>query len=197
MSVSRIRRVGDMSWVRLYFRVIKIWPELGAAIVTVPACLGWQSVESSIHQLPPHLGNPSFWFYFNHSAFKMTETNNSTESEQQYKFNVSMSCSGCSGAVERALKKQEGVAKIDISLETQTVLVHAKAPATFEIVREKIANTGKTINSSEILASWRCFQLPSHPRPPKLRASNFQDDNLIVPLQDCREWPSSFYSWTQ
>jgi hypothetical protein len=28
--------------------------------------------------------------------------------EQQFKFNVAMSCSGCSGAVERALKKQEG-----------------------------------------------------------------------------------------
>ncbi|KAA1068678.1 Cytosolic copper metallochaperone [Puccinia graminis f. sp. tritici] len=59
-----------------------------------------------------------------------------------------MTCSGCSGAVERALKKQEGVSKIDISLETQTVLVHAHPPATFDIVREKIAKTGKTINSN-------------------------------------------------
>ncbi|KAA1099399.1 Cytosolic copper metallochaperone [Puccinia graminis f. sp. tritici] len=73
--------------------------------------------------------------------------------EQQYKFNVAMTCSGCSGAVERALKKQEGVSKIDISLETQTVLVHAHPPATFDIVREKIAKTGKTINSSEVVVS--------------------------------------------
>jgi hypothetical protein len=45
----------------------------------------------------------------------------------------------------------EGVSKIDISLETQTVLVHAHPPATFDIVREKIAKTGKTINSSEVV----------------------------------------------
>jgi copper chaperone len=28
--------------------------------------------------------------------------------EHHYKFNVSMSCGGCSGAVERVLKKLEG-----------------------------------------------------------------------------------------
>lgn len=28
--------------------------------------------------------------------------------EHQYKFNVSMSCGGCSGAVERVLKKLDG-----------------------------------------------------------------------------------------
>ncbi|WAQ88662.1 hypothetical protein PtA15_10A81 [Puccinia triticina] len=79
----------------------------------------------------------------------MSDAATASGPEQQYKFNVAMSCSGCSGAVERALKKQEGVSKIDISLETQTVLVHAHPPATFDIVREKIAKTGKTINSSE------------------------------------------------
>jgi copper chaperone len=29
-------------------------------------------------------------------------------SDHQYKFNVSMSCGGCSGAVERILKRLEG-----------------------------------------------------------------------------------------
>jgi copper chaperone CopZ len=29
-------------------------------------------------------------------------------SDHQYKFNVSMSCGGCSGAVERVLKKLDG-----------------------------------------------------------------------------------------
>ncbi|KAA1104250.1 Cytosolic copper metallochaperone [Puccinia graminis f. sp. tritici] len=84
-----------------------------------------------------------------------------------YKFNVAMTCSGCSGAVERALKKQEGVSKIDISLETQTVLVHAHPPATFDIVREKIAKTGKTINSiddsrfgREVVERESFFQFP-------------------------------------
>jgi hypothetical protein len=31
-----------------------------------------------------------------------------TMAEHQYKFNVSMSCGGCSGAVERVLKKLDG-----------------------------------------------------------------------------------------
>ncbi|PLW06079.1 hypothetical protein PCANC_07466 [Puccinia coronata f. sp. avenae] len=83
----------------------------------------------------------------------MAEAAGTSGPEQQFKFNVAMSCSGCSGAVERALKKQEGVSKIDISLETQTVLVSASPPATFDVVREKIAKTGKTINSSEVVSS--------------------------------------------
>lgn len=33
-------------------------------------------------------------------------------SEHQYKFNVSMSCGGCSGAVERVLKKLDGQYRI-------------------------------------------------------------------------------------
>lgn len=32
----------------------------------------------------------------------------STMSDHQYKFNVTMTCGGCSGAVERVLKKLEG-----------------------------------------------------------------------------------------
>jgi copper chaperone len=31
-------------------------------------------------------------------------------SEHNYKFNVQMSCGGCSGAVERVLKKLDGIA---------------------------------------------------------------------------------------
>ncbi|EGG00717.1 uncharacterized protein MELLADRAFT_93048 [Melampsora larici-populina 98AG31] len=74
-----------------------------------------------------------------------------SEQPSQFKFEVAMSCSGCSGAVERALKKQEGVTNVEISLESQTVLVSAIAPATFEVVKEKIAKTGKEIKKSEIV----------------------------------------------
>ncbi|KAH9811293.1 hypothetical protein DFH28DRAFT_1131216 [Melampsora americana] len=74
-----------------------------------------------------------------------------SEQSSQFKFEVAMSCSGCSGAVERALKKQEGVTNVEISLETQTVLVSAIEPATFEVVKEKIAKTGKEIKKSEIV----------------------------------------------
>ncbi|KAK0524677.1 Cytosolic copper metallochaperone, partial [Tilletia horrida] len=62
-------------------------------------------------------------------------------SEHEYKFNVAMSCSGCSGAVDRVLKKLEGVTSYDISLDTQTVVVKGTAP--FETVLEKIKKTGK------------------------------------------------------
>jgi len=71
--------------------------------------------------------------------------------EQTYKFNVSMSCTGCSGAVDRALKRTEGVNNIDISLEKQEVIVKATAP--YETVLEKIKKTGKKVNSGEILAA--------------------------------------------
>ncbi|KAK1836139.1 hypothetical protein QBC39DRAFT_367528 [Podospora conica] len=71
--------------------------------------------------------------------------------QQTYKFNVAMSCGGCSGAVERVLKKLEGVKSYDVSLETQTVLVVADEGLNFETVREKIAKTGKEIKSAEVV----------------------------------------------
>ncbi|KAE8211160.1 hypothetical protein CF319_g653 [Tilletia indica] len=71
-------------------------------------------------------------------------------SEHEYKFNVAMNCSGCSGAVDRVLKKLDGVSSYDISLDTQTVVVKGTAP--FETVLEKIKKTGKEVRSSEVVA---------------------------------------------
>ncbi|KAI1795793.1 copper chaperone taha, partial [Ganoderma leucocontextum] len=65
------------------------------------------------------------------------------QSEHTYKFNVKMTCSGCSGAVDRVLKKTEGVSSYDISLEKQEVLV--KGTIEYEPLREKIAKTGKEV----------------------------------------------------
>ncbi|KGO65135.1 Heavy metal-associated domain, HMA [Penicillium italicum] len=70
-------------------------------------------------------------------------------SDHQYKFNVTMSCGGCSGAVERVLKKLEGVKTFDISLETQTVNVITEPTLSYDNVLEKIKKTGKTVNSGE------------------------------------------------
>ncbi|KAH8922815.1 copper chaperone taha [Atractiella rhizophila] len=70
---------------------------------------------------------------------------------QTYKFNVTMTCTGCSGAVERVLKKTEGVESFDISLEKQEVIVNANASAPYETVLEKIKKTGKTVNSGEVV----------------------------------------------
>ncbi|KJZ80172.1 Metal homeostasis factor ATX1 [Hirsutella minnesotensis 3608] len=63
-----------------------------------------------------------------------------------YEFNVTMTCGGCSGAIDRVLKKLEGVESYDVSLESQHVKVVTALP--YETVYEKIAKTGKKINSA-------------------------------------------------
>ncbi|ORZ02858.1 putative ATX1-antioxidant protein and metal homeostasis factor [Syncephalastrum racemosum] len=65
----------------------------------------------------------------------------------QYTFNVEMSCSGCSGAVNRALSRLEGIEKIDISLEKQTVVVDTELPR--EKILETIKKTGKTVKDEQ------------------------------------------------
>ncbi|KAL9095677.1 MAG: hypothetical protein Q9165_002109 [Trypethelium subeluteriae] len=69
--------------------------------------------------------------------------------EHNYKFNVSMSCGGCSGAVERVLKKLDGVKSYDVSLETQTANIVADESLDYNTVLEKISKTGKKVNSGE------------------------------------------------
>ncbi|KAI1297117.1 Cytosolic copper metallochaperone [Mortierella claussenii] len=59
-----------------------------------------------------------------------------------YKYDVTMTCSGCSGAVTRVLTKLEGVDKFDVSLETQKVTVESSTLTEDEIL-EKIKKTGK------------------------------------------------------
>ncbi|KAF9454521.1 copper ion chaperone [Macrolepiota fuliginosa MF-IS2] len=69
-------------------------------------------------------------------------------SEHTYKFDVKMSCSGCSGAITRVLTKAKesgGVSEFEVSLEKQEVLVKSKE--SYDIIREKIAKTGKEIRS--------------------------------------------------
>ncbi|KAJ3361563.1 Cytosolic copper metallochaperone [Allomyces javanicus] len=60
-----------------------------------------------------------------------------------YTFNVTMTCTGCSGAVERALKRLGGINKLDISLEKQTVVV--ETDHSLETVFETIKKTGKAV----------------------------------------------------
>ncbi|TFK55047.1 copper chaperone taha [Heliocybe sulcata] len=67
--------------------------------------------------------------------------------EHTYKFDVKMTCSGCSGAVDRVLKKTEGVSSYDISLEKQEVLV--KGSIDYDSLLEKIKKTGKEVRSGE------------------------------------------------
>ncbi|KAL2221414.1 heavy metal-associated domain-containing protein [Thermoascus aurantiacus ATCC 26904] len=69
--------------------------------------------------------------------------------DHQYKFNISMSCGGCSGAVERVLKKLEGVKSYEVSLENQTATVVTDSSVTYDTVLATIKKTGKTVNSGE------------------------------------------------
>ncbi|KAG9257576.1 heavy-metal-associated domain-containing protein [Emericellopsis atlantica] len=64
-----------------------------------------------------------------------------------YEFNVAMSCGGCSGAIDRVLKKLEGVDSYEVSLENQTAKVVTDLP--YQTVLEKIAKTGKKVNSAK------------------------------------------------
>ncbi|ORY64599.1 copper chaperone taha [Leucosporidium creatinivorum] len=72
-------------------------------------------------------------------------------SEATYKFNVVMTCSGCSGAVDRVLKKTEGVSSYDISLEKQEVLVTTTVP--YDDILAKIKKTGKEVKSGETISA--------------------------------------------
>jgi len=69
--------------------------------------------------------------------------------EHTYKFNVSMSCGGCSGAVNRVLGKLDGVKSYDVSLDTQTATVVTAPELSYDTVLATIKKTGKKVNSGE------------------------------------------------
>ncbi|KAH6663389.1 heavy-metal-associated domain-containing protein [Halenospora varia] len=69
--------------------------------------------------------------------------------EHNYKFDVTMSCGGCSGAVTRVLTKLDGVKSFDVSLDTQTATVVAAPELTYEKVLQTIQKTGKKVTAGE------------------------------------------------
>ncbi|CUS07103.1 unnamed protein product [Tuber aestivum] len=60
-------------------------------------------------------------------------------------FSVTMTCGGCSGAVDRSLKKLEGVEDLKIDLGAQTVKVTTNDSLKYEDVLEQIKKTGKKV----------------------------------------------------
>ncbi|KAF8654067.1 hypothetical protein AX16_003600 [Volvariella volvacea WC 439] len=68
-----------------------------------------------------------------------------------YKFDVKMTCGGCSGAVTRVLEKAkaDGVTEYDVSLEKQEVIVKGTLP--YEDVLARIQKTGKEVRSGVTL----------------------------------------------
>ena len=76
-----------------------------------------------------------------------------------YEFNVTMSCGGCSGAIDRVLKKLEGVESYEVSLENQNAKVVTDLP--YEVVLEKIAKTGKKITSAKADGVEKSIEIPA------------------------------------
>ncbi|KAJ5297982.1 hypothetical protein PENANT_c012G03988 [Penicillium antarcticum] len=70
-------------------------------------------------------------------------------SDHQYKFNVTMTCGGCSGAVERVLRKLEGVKNFDVNLESQTANVTTEPALSYDTVLATIKKTGKVVTGGE------------------------------------------------
>ncbi|KAJ7709869.1 hypothetical protein B0H17DRAFT_1029558 [Mycena rosella] len=76
----------------------------------------------------------------------------SESAEHKYKFDVKMTCSGCSGAITRVLEKAKGdggVSDFTVNLETQEVLVNGTIP--YDDLLAKIKKTGKEVRSGETL----------------------------------------------
>ncbi|KAI9892239.1 MAG: Cytosolic copper metallochaperone [Vezdaea aestivalis] len=69
--------------------------------------------------------------------------------EHTYTFDVTMSCGGCKGAVDRVLGKLDGVKSHDVSLEKQQATVQADDTASFETVLETIKKTGKKVTGAK------------------------------------------------
>ncbi|KAK2873656.1 hypothetical protein FQN49_002189 [Arthroderma sp. PD_2] len=69
--------------------------------------------------------------------------------DHQYNFDVTMTCGGCSGAVERVLKKMNGVKSFEVSLDTQKAAVTTEPSITYEDVLTVIKKTGKTVTKGE------------------------------------------------
>lgn len=68
----------------------------------------------------------------------------------KYHFDVTMSCSGCSGAIERVLKKQDGITNYNVSLENQTVDVETDKD--YDLIYSVIQKTGKKINDGKVVS---------------------------------------------
>lgn len=69
----------------------------------------------------------------------------------QYHFDVTMSCSGCSNAVSRALGKLDGVLETKTNLDSQTVDVSTTDAVDYDTVYNAISKTGKKINSGLVV----------------------------------------------
>lgn len=69
----------------------------------------------------------------------------------QYHFDVTMSCSGCSNAVSKALGRLDGVQDVKTNLDTQSVDVTTADSLDYDAVHAAIAKTGKKVNGGLVI----------------------------------------------
>lgn len=69
----------------------------------------------------------------------------------EYHFDVTMSCSGCSNAVSRALGRVDGVLETKTDLDSQTVDVTTTDAVDYDTVYNAISKTGKKINGGAVV----------------------------------------------
>ncbi|OWZ44680.1 copper chaperone [Cryptococcus neoformans c45] len=82
----------------------------------------------------------------------ITSTPGAIPTGPAYQYSVKMTCTGCSGAINRVLGKNITAPNAyHISLPKQLVLVWGPSLPPFKTVTEKIAKTGKTINAKEVV----------------------------------------------
>ncbi|KAK7920755.1 hypothetical protein PG985_008777 [Apiospora marii] len=81
-------------------------------------------------------------------------------SDHTYKFGVHMTCGGCSGAIDRVLKKLDGVKSHEVSLDKQEAIVVAEPGLDYETVLRTIKKTGKTVKSGEADGESKSIELP-------------------------------------
>ncbi|KAL9630761.1 MAG: hypothetical protein Q9164_006253, partial [Protoblastenia rupestris] len=70
------------------------------------------------------------------------------QAQHHYKFDITMTCSGCSGAIERVLKKTEGLNSYTVSLPSQQAEIWTDS-VSYETILEKIKKTGKEVRGAE------------------------------------------------
>ncbi|KIY43401.1 hypothetical protein FISHEDRAFT_62501 [Fistulina hepatica ATCC 64428] len=104
-------------------------------------------------------------------------------SEHTYKFDVKMTCSGCSNAVTRALEKtktnETGISEYSVSLEKQEVIV--KGTMDYDGVLAKIKKTGKEKDKWDRIAGDKRDAALERLPPPACQSGSFVKD-------DCNTW---------
>ncbi|TLD25177.1 hypothetical protein PspLS_06223 [Pyricularia sp. CBS 133598] len=84
-----------------------------------------------------------------------------SDANHTYKFDITMTCGGCSGAVDRVLKKLDGVQSYEVSLENQNATVVAGPDLSYEKVLQTITKTGKKVTAGEADGVAQSIEVPS------------------------------------